>query len=317
MKKVLITGASGFVGGYLAELLLSLGEYEIYGTYTSPESLERSPIKDKIHFVQVDLQKKEQIFAALEQSTPEHIYHLVGQANAAMSITDPRDTFRINVDSQINLFEILREKKMTPRVLVAGSGEEYGHVQGDELPIVETTPLRPANPYAVSKITQDFLGFQYHLAYNIPVIRTRPFNHIGPRQKEGFVTADFAKQIALIEKGKQEPLIRVGNLEAKRDFTDVRDTVRAYQLLLEKGEAGEVYNIGSGTAYKIRDVLDMMIALSSVPIKEEVDQTKLRPSDVPEIRADHAKLTSITDWKPEVAFEQTIKDILEYWRGQV
>jgi GDP-4-dehydro-6-deoxy-D-mannose reductase len=177
--------------------------------------------------------------------------------------------------------------------------------------------LRPASPYAVSKIAQDYLGFQYSLSYKLPIIRVRSFNHIGPRQSPRFIAADFAKQIALIEKDQQEAVIKVGNLEAKRDFTDVRDVVRAYALLMEKGEKGEVYNIGSGISKSAQEILDMLLALSEKKITIQVDQSKMRPSDTPEIVCDHSKVTALTGWNPETPLEQTLKDTLEYWRKQV
>lgn len=316
MMKILITGASGFVGGHLAEHLLTIADYEIHGTYLSDESLQESLVKDKITFHKTDLQQKEQVTALIQEVKPDRIFHLAAQANVPISFKDPVQTFHANIDSEVYLLEALRNENLTnTRVLIVGSSEEYGYVKPEELPVTETTPLRPANPYSVSKIAQDYLAVQYNISYNMPLIRVRPFNHIGPKQKTGYVVTDFAKQIADIEKGVIEPVIHVGNLEAKRDFTDVRDMVKAYTLLLEKGQPGEVYNIGSGVSHKIQGILDTLLSLSTAKITVTVDQSKLRPSDVPEIVCDNTKIKEVTGWHPEIAFEQTLKDILDYLRS--
>ncbi|HSW96201.1 MAG TPA: GDP-mannose 4,6-dehydratase [Candidatus Saccharimonadales bacterium] len=316
MKKVLITGASGFVGGHLAEHLLTTSDYEIHGTYLSDESMQHSPVKEKIIFHKTNLQQKEQIEKLVQDIKPDLVFHLAAQANVFTSFKDPIQTLHANIDSQVYLLEALRKANLTEtRVLIIGSSEEYGYVHPDELPIKEINPLRPANPYSVSKITQDYLAIQYHIAYKMLLVRVRPFNHIGIGQKTGFVVTDFAKQIIDIEKGIIKPMIKVGNLEAKRDFTDVRDMVKAYALIIEKGEAGELYNIGSGVSHKIQEILDILLSLSKVKVTIEIDQSKLRPSDVPEIICDNTKIQAVIEWKPEIPLEQTLKDILDYWRN--
>jgi GDP-4-dehydro-6-deoxy-D-mannose reductase len=318
MKKVLITGASGFVGGYLAEHLLTLNKYDIYGTYRSEASKEASSVKDTITFLQVDLQDKEQLKKVLSEVKPDGIFHLAAQAAIGESIKNPLQTLHNNIDSELLLFESLRELQMIQtKVLIVLSADVYGYVQPEDLPIDEDTPFRPGNPYAVSKVACDFLAYQYGRSYKMPIVRVRPFTHIGPGQKTGFVTSDFAKQIAEIEKGSQEPIIRVGNLDAKRDFTDVRDVVRAYALLMEKGESGEVYNIGSGVSHKVEEILQYFMENAKVKITKETDPNKLRPSDIPDFVADYSKLQKLTGWKPEVPFEKSLKDILEYWRKTV
>lgn len=318
MKKVLITGASGFVGGYLAEHLLKLGDYDIYGTYLSEKSKEESPVREKIHFIQADLQNKEQTERLIEEVKPEFVYHLAAMASVRTSFSDPIGTFHANIDAQLHLFEALRKYELlNTRILIVGSAEEYGYVTPEDIPVDENTPLRPANPYSVSKIAQDFLGMQYFISYKMPIIRIRPFNHVGPRQSTGFVLSDFAKQVAEIEKGKMEPHIKVGNMEVKRDFTDVRDMVKVYPLVLEKGNPGEVYNAGSGTSHQIQEIMDLLISSAHIAITLESDLTKFRPSDVPEIVADNTKITTLTGWKPEISFEQTVKDTLDYWRNIV
>jgi GDP-4-dehydro-6-deoxy-D-mannose reductase len=187
-------------------------------------------------------------------------------------------------------------------------------IKPEDLPVDEKTPLRPLSPYAVSKLTQDYLAYQYNLAYHLDVVRVRPYNHIGPGQKEGFVVSDFAKQIVEIEKGKQEAVIRVGNLEAKRDFTDVRDIVKAYAMALQHGESGEVYNLGSDQSHKISDILNALLSYSHAKVEVKVDPEKFRPIDVPEIICNSQKFYHLTKWKPEISFETTLHDVLDYWR---
>lgn len=318
MKKVLITGATGFVGGHLAEYLVKMGVYEIYGTYRSEESKQNSLVKDAITFIQADMQNPEDIKRVLLEAKPEGIFHLAAQAAIGESIKNPLDTLHTNIDGELLLFEALRSlQMMTTKVLIVLSADVYGYVQPEDLPIDEATLFRPGNPYAVSKIACDYLAYQYWRSYQLPIVRVRPFTHIGPRQKTGFVTSDFAKQIAEIEKGKQEPVIRVGNLDAKRDFTDVRDIVRAYVVLLDKGEAGDVYNVGTGVSHQIQEILDYFVTHAKIAITKETDPSKLRPSDIPDFICDSSKMRALTEWKPEIPFETSLQDILEYWRGIV
>jgi GDP-4-dehydro-6-deoxy-D-mannose reductase len=200
--------------------------------------------------------------------------------------------------------------------LVVGSSEEYGRIAPGDLPIDEDTPLRPTSPYALSKVAQDLMGLQYHLTHGLHVIRVRPFNHIGPRQRPGFVAPDLASQIAAIEAGRQPPVLQVGNLEARRDFSDVRDVVRAYVMLLTHGKPGEVYNVGSGQSHSIQELLDSLLAMSRVPIEVQPDPARMRPSEVPEMIGDVSRLQTRTGWQPEIPFEQSLKDILDYWRAE-
>jgi GDP-4-dehydro-6-deoxy-D-mannose reductase len=204
-----------------------------------------------------------------------------------------------------------------PRVLVVGSNEEYGLVRPEDLPLNENSPLRTNNPYAVSKVAQDWLGLAYFLSHRIPVVRLRPFNHIGPRQSENFVVPAFARQIAMIEAGQQESVIRVGNLTARRDFTDVRDMVQAYCLAVVKGQPGEVYNIGSGRSHAIHEILDILISYSRVSVRIEQDPARMRPSDTPEIRCDARKFYQATGWQPTIPLEQTLQDVLDDWRARL
>jgi GDP-4-dehydro-6-deoxy-D-mannose reductase len=232
------------------------------------------------------------------------------------SFSDPWDTLENNIRSQLNLLEAVRQKDLPARVLVIGSNEEYGRPLPEELPIAEGNPIRPNNPYAVSKVAQDFLGLQYHLSYGLDVVRLRPFNHTGPGQSPRFVVPAFASQIARIEVGQQESVVRVGNLEAERDFTDVRDIVRGYFLAATQGQTGEVYNLASGSPRSIRGLLEHLLSLSTIEIRIEIDPERYRPVDTPRVEGSAAKFHTHTGWEPEIDFEQTLRDVLEYWREQ-
>ena len=317
--RVLITGITGFAGSHLAEYILDRHpDVEVFGIVRWRSRMENiSHIRDKIELCEADLKDMVSLQGCLAHIKPDRIFHLAAQSFVPTSWTCPSETFAINATGQINLFQALLGLKQSPRIQIAGSSEEYGQVFPDEIPMKETNPLRPLSPYAVSKVAQDLLGFQYFKSYGLPVVRTRGFNHTGPRRGEVFVTSSFAKQIAEIEKKKKEPVIRVGNLDAQRDFSDVRDIVEAYWLSLEKGEPGEVYNIGSGFARTIREVLDILLSLSRVDVRIEVDPKRLRPSDVPILLADSSKFISLTGWKPRIPFEQTLRDLLDYWRERV
>jgi GDP-4-dehydro-6-deoxy-D-mannose reductase len=250
----------------------------------------------------------------LTEVQPDRIFHLAAQSFVPASWKYPAETFAINATGQINLFEAILSLGISPKIQIAGSSEEYGLVNSNEVPMKETNPLRPLSPYAVSKVAQDLLGWQYFKSYGLKVVRTRGFNHTGPRRGEVFICSNFAKQIIEIEKKKRKPIIYVGNLEAKRDFTDVRDMVRAYWLSLEKGEEGEVYNLGTGKTYSIKEVLDMLLTLSKVDVKIEMDPDRLRPSDVPVLLSDSSKFKKLTGWEPRIPFIQSLQDLLDYWR---
>lgn len=318
MKKILITGVSGFVGGYLTEYLLSQNNCEIFGTDHQEENYLRSPFKDKIKFTKINLLDNQSVLDLINQTKPDMIFHLAAASSPSESFADPVKTININVTAQINLLEALRiNNLLNTRILIVSSSEVYGFIKPGDLPVDEDTPLHPATPYAVSKITQDFFGLQYYIASKLQCIRVRPFNHIGPRQNTKFVVANFSKQIAEIEKGKSEPVISVGNLDSKRDFTDVRDIVKAYYLLMEKGVPGEVYNIGSGISRSVKEILDILLVLSTSKISIKNDPSKLRPGDTPDIVCDFTKLRDLTGWKPEIPIRQTLQNTLDYWRGIV
>ncbi len=312
MSKAFITGINGFVGTHLNNYLLQKG-YEVFGTVKPDSDHQNSD-----NLFPVDILDFESLKKAVDLVTPDYIYHLAALASPAQSFQNPSETITNNIGGQVNILEAVKELKlMNTRVLVVSSAEVYGKVDEKHLPTDEDAPLRPQSPYASSKIAQDFLGLQYFLSQNVQAVRVRPFNHTGPYQAPFFAIPAFAKQIAEIEKGKKEPVLRVGNLDTKRDFTDVRDVVRAYELLMQKGESGEVYNLGSGKSYKIQDVLEILLRHSTAKIIVEKDPELVRPADIPELLCDYTKLHHATGWRPEISLEDSLKDTLEYWRGVV
>lgn len=316
--QVLITGITGFVGSHLAEYCLKKDDVKVFGTIrwrSRTENIEH--IMDQINLVECDLKDPTSTKKAIEAVKPDYIFHLAAQSFVPTSWHAPAETLSTNIIGQVNIFEAVRELGIKPRIQLACSSEEYGLVYENEAPITEDNPLRPLSPYAVSKVTQDLLGYQYHQSYGMFIVRTRGFNHTGPRRGSVFVTSNFAKQIAEIEAGKKEAVIEVGNLEARRDFTDVRDMVRAYWLSLEKGIAGEAYNVASGKAYQIKEMLDILLSYSSVKVEIKQDPMRMRPSDVELLLGDYSKLKKQTGWEPEIPFEQTLKDLLDYWRDRV
>jgi len=319
MKRVLITGITGFAGSHLAEYFLAeRPEVEVYGTYrwrSRRENIEG--IESKLRLLECDLSDYVAVRRALDESRPDAIYHLAAQSFVPASWTAPLQTLSDNVAGQANIFEAVRSLKLDPAIQIACSSEEYGLVLPDEVPIKETNPLRPLSPYAVSKVTQDFLAYQYFMSYGIRAVRTRGFNHTGPRRGEVFVTSNFSKQVASIEAGIQDPVIRVGNLDAVRDFTDVRDMVRGYVLAAEKGKPGEVYNLASGRAITIRAMLDKLISMARVEVKVETDPARLRPSDVEVLIGDASKFHADTGWEARIPFDKTLADLLDYWRERI
>jgi GDP-4-dehydro-6-deoxy-D-mannose reductase len=317
--RVLITGITGFVGSHFAEYALAQGA-EVWGSFrwrSKTENIEE--IRERLHLVECDLRDLSSVQNLVQQSAPDYILHLAAQSFVASSWHTPAETLYTNSVSQVNLLETIRSRKAdAARFLAIGSSEEYGQVFEDELPITELNPLRPLSPYAVSKVTQDLMGYQYFQSYGMPIVRTRAFNHEGPRRGDVFVTSNFARQIAEIEAGKRPPVIHVGNLKARRDYTDVRDIVRGYWRLLEAGEPGEVYNLASGRAWAIQEVLDFLLERSRVPgITTKEDPARLRPSDVPVLLGDASKAEKAVGWGPEIPFEKTLDDSLDYWRQRV
>ncbi len=316
--RVLITGITGFAGSHLADMLLEEHpEVEIFGTYRWRSRRENiQHIEGRVELVEADLRDYTSMQNALETSRPDAIFHLAAQSFVPSSWTAPNETLTTNIAGQTNIFEAIRTLGIDPVVQIACSSEEYGLVLPHETPIKESNPLRPLSPYAVSKVAQDMLGYQYHQSYGIKAIRTRGFNHTGPRRGDVFVTSNFARQLARIEAGLQDPVIRVGNLDAIRDFTDVRDTVRAYWLAVQHATPGEVYNIARGEGISIKDLLQSLIDLSTADVTVETDPARLRPSDVEILIGDSSKFREETGWEPQVPFEKTLSDTLDYWRQQ-
>lgn len=316
--RILITGITGFVGSHLAEYALEKN-VEVYGAdrwRSKTENIDH--IKHRFNLIESDLRDLSSVHNLLEASKPDWIFHLAAQSYVATSWHAPTETLHNNIISQVNLLEAVRVQRLKSRFLVIGSSEEYGLVYDDELPIKETNPLRPLSPYAVSKVAQDLMGFQYWKSYGLHIVRSRAFNHEGPRRGEVFVTSNFSKQIAEIEAGLREPVVSVGNLDARRDYSDVRDILRGYWLLLERGEPGEVYNLSSGRAWSIKQVLDFLLGESRVRnISVQEDPARLRPSDVPNLVGDSSKIERAVGWRAEIPFEQTLRDLLGYWRQRV
>ncbi|MBR3524820.1 MAG: GDP-mannose 4,6-dehydratase [Lachnospiraceae bacterium] len=312
-KKALIIGAAGFVGGYLLRHLREERGCDVVVTKLPGEVLDAADAK----VCELNILDKESIIELLFAERPDEVYHLAAQSSVSVAWKNPQLTVDVNVKGAVNLLEALRELYFKPRVLLVGSGEEYGHIKPGATPIDEETLLDPGNIYAATKACQNMLGRIYSRAYDLELIMVRAFNHIGPGQAPIFVVSDFCKQAVEIEKGLREPVMRVGNLSARRDFTDVRDVVRAYGLLAEHGAAGQTYNVGSGHAVEIREILQTIIERCGAEIKVETDPAKIRPVDVPVIEADITKLREATGWEPQIPLERTIDEVLAYWRERV
>lgn len=307
--KALITGIGGFVGQYLTDTLLAQN-VQVYGTKLEHEVYTGK--SDQVHVM--DLMDTNQVDEVISVIKPDYIYHLAGQSSVGLSWENPELTINTNVIGTIHLLEAVKKFAVTSRVLIVGSSDEYGPIRPEQCPINEETTLSPSSPYATSKKAQEEIALQFSKAYNLDVVLVRAFNHIGPGQRKGFVVADFASQIAEIEKGIRQATIKVGNLEAKRDFTDVRDVVRAYRDVMTYGKVGEIYNVGSGRAYTIQELLDELIALSNIPIEVYKDPQKMRPSDIPLVQCDNRKLIETCKSQFKYSLKDTLLDTLDYWR---
>lgn len=323
MKKILITGISGFVGSHLAEYCLEQGD-EVYGTILSHhlgnETKNIKHILGQIELYECNLMNRSVVFKVLNKVRPDIIFHLAAHSFVPFSWKEPQEALQNNIISELNIFETIRDLKLDDTIIqIACSSEEYGLVKTEECPIKETNELRPMSPYAVSKIGQEYLAKQYHQSYKLKTIITRAFNHEGPRRGIDFVTSAFANQIAAIEKTRKGGIIKVGNLEAVRDFTDVRDMVRAYYLAVisDKIKYGEAYNICSGEGHKIQEVLNKLKEESIETIVHQTDSKLSRPSDVELLVGDCSKFKEVIDWKREINFEKMLSDILNYWREEI
>ena len=316
-KRVLITGVSGFAGSHLLDLLLSRAQiYELYGIVRERSSLDNIRHNlNSIKLLNCDLVNLGTVISFIKQVKPDCIYHLAGVSSVKLSWEGSLSMVNNNVVATLNILEALRVAKYKEtRILLACSSEEYGVVSEEDIPINEGTPLKPVSPYGVSKATIDMFGFQYFSSYGTKVIRIRAFNHTGPRREEIYALSNFAKQIAEIERGLRGPNIYVGNLNVVRDYSDVRDMVRGYELAMEHCEPGDVYNLCSSKGHKIKDLLKILIELSNRKIKIIHDPKRMRPIDLPIIVGDNSKFSMTTSWKPQIGIERTLQDLLDYWR---
>jgi len=313
--RVLITGVAGFVGGHMVDFLRrEAPDAVVVGLDSRPGRRAQSLA---IEIVQADLEDASSVRAAIARVSPDRVIHLAAQSSPQRSWEDPERTLRTNVLGMLHLLEAARAQPAAPRILVVGSADEYGLVQSHELPLREDAPLRPASPYAASKVAAGYLALQYALSPGLPVVRTRTFHHTGPRRGEQFAESSFARQLAEIEAGQRPARLEVGNLEAVRDFTDVRDVVRAYWALLDRGARGEVYNVCSGRGVKLGELLQGLIALSGLRVEVHVDPARLRAADAPILIGDPSRLRAATGWEPEIPIDRTLRDLLDYWRERV
>ncbi|MDY6794630.1 MAG: GDP-mannose 4,6-dehydratase [Actinomycetota bacterium] len=313
--KVLITGADGFVGRHLAAYLADEVGTEVLGLDLKPARFPEP--WDRCGYGECDVLDRDKVFSYVHGFKPDYVFHLAAQSSVRLSWEEPQLTYNIALTGQANIFDAVRDTGRDAVLHVACSAEEYGRVSEDDLPITERQPLRPASPYALSKVMQYYHAVFNHQAYGTRVVITRAFNQTGPGQAPEFVVSDFARQIAEAEAGDRTPVIRVGNLEARRDFSDVRDLVGAYWLLVQKGKPGEVYNVCSGCDYSIREILDMLLSHSKVPIRVEVDPTRMRKADIPVLKGDNTKMRELVDWAPVCALDRTLEDVLEWWREEI
>lgn len=318
--RILLTGIAGFAGSHLAEHLLNdvapATACEIHGVIHRHDHRIQH-LRARLHLHRGDLRNALWVNELVGKISPDYVLHLAAWSDVGGSWEQPWTTYELNIQCQLNLLEALRRQGLHSRTLVVTSNEVYGLVRPEELPVDEETPFRPNSPYGVSKIAQDMMGLQYWNSHGLPVLRMRSFNHIGPGQSADFAASAFARQIAEIEAGLRPPLVRVGNLDAARDFTDVRDVVRAYWLGLQHGEPGEAYNVGSGVSHKVQTLLDALLTLSAVDVRVEIDPERLRPSDVPESVCDNRRLCAATGWRPRIDLRQSLRDLLNDWRRRV
>lgn len=303
--RALITGSGGFVGGYLRRELEEHG-YEVLGLDVRPQA----------GAVQADLLDAEQTARAVREARPDVVFHLAGQADVARSWKRPRETMELNAIGAVDLLEAVRAFDPSVRMVLVGSSDQYGELGDAGRRVEEDRAPRPRTPYAVSKQAQEELARLYVRAHGMDIRMTRSFNHAGAGQREGFLIADFAAGIARVERGLA-PCLEVGDLEARRDFTHVRDVVRAYRLIGEQGRPGEVYNVGSGRAYSVREILDRLLAMASCPVPVVQDPARLRPSDTPVICCDHSKLTLHTGWAPHIPLDAILREVLFEWRERL
>ncbi len=313
--RILITGISGFVGPYLAQHIANNApEAKVWGLVLAADTAKTS---SSVQQVEGDLTDISSLATALNRVRPDIIFHLAAASSVASSWDHPGRFLEVNAVGTVNLLEVARTLDLKARVVVSSSAEVYGAVSPEKQPITEDLPLEPLSPYAASKAAQDLLTAQYYHGYGMPTIRLRLFHHTGPRRPTQFVASSFAHQIACIERGIDPPRLAVGNLEAVRDFTDVRDIARAYWLAAMRGVPGAAYNVCSSRSTSIRHVLDMLLAHSEVEVEVEVDPDRLRAADIPSLVGDHSRFSDATDWQPEIPLEETLGDLLDWWRQNI
>lgn len=317
--RILITGITGFVGSHLAQYIINLKDnHEIFGIsrWRSPKD-NLADIYNKVNLADADLCDLSALIRHIKAIKPDVIFHLAAQSYVLTSFNSPIQTLWTNVIGTTNLLEAVRINEVSPVIHICSSSEVYGQVDKNDVPIKENCPFQPASPYAVSKVGEDMVALQYWISYKIKTIRTRMFTHTGPKRGDVFAVSFFAKQIAAAELGLKNPIINVGNLNSVRTFCDVRDAVRAYWLLVNKCKPGEVYNIGGNRTMTVGEALDMLLSFSNKKFKVEVEQKLIRPSDVTLQIPCVDKFKKETGWEPEIPFEKTLKDILEYWRKEL
>ena len=309
----LITGSGGFAGSHLTEYLLAQG-HEVVALIAENENLGHlSSLGPRVRIERVDLRDAQRLREVLRDTRPQRIYHLAALSSPSDSLQDPRTTYEVNFGGTLNLLMAWWELKFDSRLLYVSSSEVYGIARGGELPLREDTPLRPANPYAASKAAAEFLALQFFQSYGLPIVRVRPFNHTGPRQSARFVCSSMAKQVAEVNAGLRPPNVAVGNVQLQRDFSDVRDIVRGYHLLLEKGEPGEVYHLCSGHAVSLDRILHILIAMASKPIEVTAEPSRMRAQEASSLYGDFSKAGQAVGWKPEYELETTLRDLEVYW----
>lgn len=319
MNRILVTGAAGFVGSHFVELARAAPATRVFALVRrQPSETGCSTLRLPSNQVFVgDLLDASFVDAVIDEARPDRVVHLAAQSSVPASWQDPAGTLTNNVVAQLNVLESVVRHVPEARVLVVGSSEEYGNARPSDQPLSEESPLRPESPYAVSKIAQDYLGLQFFIGRRLAVVRVRPFNLIGPGQSDRFAISSFARQIAEVEVGRRPPMIEVGNLSARRDFTDVRDAVRAYSAVIERGQAGEVYNVGGGSVRSIGELLESLCKLARCPLEVKIDAKRFRPIDAPEIESDSRKIREELGWLPRIPIDQSLRDILDEWRQKV
>lgn len=312
MKRVLVTGCGGFVGPYVAEALVGAG-YRVWGVDVA-DNVENPSLEE---YASRDLSNRRAVETLIDHTSPDAIVHLAAQSSAGRSFSEPFETLTRNILPALNILDVVRKRGRKTRVLAVGSGEVYGPVAEADLPLAETRVPNPVNPYALSKAIQEQCGTQYASLYGTDIVATRSFNHTGAGQRETFVLPSFARQVSEIRLGVRDAVLDVGDLDLRRDFTDVRDMARAYVALLEKGKPGEVYNVCSGTSHSLRELLGLLCELAGIAPEIRVDSKRMRPTDIGELRGDPSKIARDTGWRPRIAVTDTLEWLLEFWSGVV